>query len=31
MADPTCADLTKQITDTQTALNFVWTLVGASW
>src|SRR5271154_5447614 len=28
MADPTTADLTKQIADTQTALNFVWTLVG---
>ncbi len=28
MADPTIADLTKQIADTQTALNFVWTLVG---
>ena len=28
MADPTTADLVKQIADTQTALNFVWTLVG---
>ena len=28
MTDPTTADLTKQIADTQTALNIVWTLVG---
>jgi Amt family ammonium transporter len=28
MADPTTAELAKQIADTQTALNFVWTLVG---
>jgi hypothetical protein len=28
MADPATSDLTKQITDTQTALNFVWTPVG---
>lgn len=27
MADPTLADLAKQIVDTQTALNIVWTLV----
>src|SRR5580700_4269800 len=28
MADPSISDLAKQIADTQTALNFVWTLVG---
>src|SRR6202042_3433316 len=28
MADPSITDLSKQISDTQTALNFVWTLVG---
>ncbi len=28
MADPTTAELMKQIADTQTAINFVWTLVG---
>src|SRR4051794_17321611 len=27
MVDPSIADLTKQITDTQTAVNFVWTLL----
>src|SRR4051794_35656377 len=27
MVDPSIADLTKQITDTQTAVNFVWTLI----
>src|SRR3954470_20620295 len=26
MVDPSIADLSKQITDTQTAVNFVWTL-----
>ncbi|MDX2023781.1 MAG: ammonium transporter [Deltaproteobacteria bacterium] len=29
MADPTLGDLAKQITDTQTALNIVWTMVAA--
>src|SRR5580693_3318302 len=28
MADPSIPELTKQIADTQTALNFVWTLIG---
>jgi Amt family ammonium transporter len=28
MADPSISELTKQISDTQTALNFVWTLIG---
>ena len=27
MADPTIADIAKQLTDTQTALNIVWTMV----
>src|SRR5882672_3676629 len=27
MTDPSISDLTKQVSDTQTAINFVWTLV----